>query len=126
MCAKHLISSGIAKVVFLEPYPKSLAFDLHADAIQVESGDRGRYHSYPSVQFEHFYGISPRRYRELFERGRRKDVSGRFQDYVDGNPRPNIDYKNPFYNSLEQQVAKGAPPILEQVGADYETILDHE
>jgi deoxycytidylate deaminase len=36
MCAKHIVAAGIAKVVFLEPYPKSLAFDLHADSIQVK------------------------------------------------------------------------------------------
>ena len=30
MCAKHIVASGIEKVVFLEPYPKSLAFDLHS------------------------------------------------------------------------------------------------
>lgn len=29
MCAKHIVAAGIEEVVFLEPYPKSLAFDLH-------------------------------------------------------------------------------------------------
>jgi deoxycytidylate deaminase len=42
MCAKHIVAAGIARVVFLEPYPKSLASDLHSDSIEVERGDRGR------------------------------------------------------------------------------------
>jgi tRNA(Arg) A34 adenosine deaminase TadA len=83
MCAKHIVSAGVSKVVFLEPYPKSLAFDLHADSIQVESGDRGHYHEFPAVHFEHFYGVSPRRYREIFERGKRKDDQGALREYRD-------------------------------------------
>jgi hypothetical protein len=102
MCAKHIVASGLSRIVFLEPYLKSLALDLHADAIQVESGERGKYHHHPCVSFEHFYGISPRRYRELFERGRRKDKNGKSEDYIDGQKRPNIDYQNPFYNPMEE------------------------
>jgi deoxycytidylate deaminase len=33
MCAKHIVSSGVRRVVFLEPYPKSHAKDLHEDSI---------------------------------------------------------------------------------------------
>ena len=73
MCAKHIVAAGISKVVFLEPYPKSLAADLHSDSILIEGGDRGRYQKFPAVEFEHFFGVSPRRYREIFERGQRKD-----------------------------------------------------
>jgi len=108
MCAKHIVAAGICKVVFLEPYPKSLAFDLHADSIQVEGGDRGHYHEFPAAMFEHFYGVSPRRYREIFERGRRKDESGAFVDYRDGVPSPIFDIKFPFYAYLEEYFTKKA------------------
>jgi deoxycytidylate deaminase len=43
MCAKHIVAAGIAKVIFLEPYPKSLASDLHSDSIEIENSDRGQY-----------------------------------------------------------------------------------
>jgi hypothetical protein len=109
MCAKHIVAAGIAKVVFLEPYPKRLAFDLHADSIQVEGGDRGHYHEFPTVAFEHFFGVSPRRYRELFERGRRKDgLSGAFIEYRDGTPTPILEIKFPFYAELEGYFTKKA------------------
>jgi deoxycytidylate deaminase len=120
MCAKHIISAGLSRVVFLEPYPKSLASDLHSDAIQIEGGDRGKYQSYPSVQFEHFYGISPRRYRELFERGRRKGKNGKFQNYIGDPPRPIVDYKAPFYASLEGFVIEQAPQIFGRISKDVE------
>jgi deoxycytidylate deaminase len=40
LCAKHIVAAGIARVIFLEPYPKSLAPHLHSDSISVEGGDR--------------------------------------------------------------------------------------
>lgn len=103
MCAKHIVSSGIKKVVFLEPYPKSLASDLHSDSIDVEGGPRGRYAQFNSVEFEHFFGVTPRRYRELFERGKRKKGAD-FENYIRGVKRPNIDLKAPFYIDLENSV----------------------
>jgi deoxycytidylate deaminase len=108
MCAKHIVAAGLAKVIFLEPYPKSLAFDLHADSIQVEGGDRGHYHKFPAVEFEHFYGVSPRRYREMFERGKRKNDVGEFQKYRSLVPAPIIDIRFPFYSQLEAHFTKRA------------------
>jgi hypothetical protein len=105
MCAKHIVASGIMRAFFLEPYPKSLATDLHSDSIEVEGGDRGHYKEFPAVRFEHFYGVSPRRYREIFERGGRKNEDdGSFVPYVDGEPAPIINIKYPFYNQLEEFV----------------------
>jgi deoxycytidylate deaminase len=109
MCAKHIVAAGISKVVFLEPYPKSLASDLHSDSIEVERGDRGHYQHFPAVKFEHFYGVSPRRYREIFERSRRKDgTHGSFQDYIGGIAAPILDIRYPFYNQLEVHFTKAA------------------
>lgn len=104
MCAKHIVAAGINKVVFLEPYPKSLASDLHSDSIEIEGSDRGQYSSFPAVRFEHFYGVTPRRYRDLFEGSRRKDSVGNFLQYRGGTKRPFIDIKSPFYFNLEKTV----------------------
>jgi deoxycytidylate deaminase len=121
LCAKQIIAAGLAKVVFLEPYPKSLAPDLHADAICVEGGDRGHYQSYPSVEFEHFCGVTPRRYREIFERGKRKnDKDGLFAEYMDGHPSPIIDIKYPFYHQLEAFITDRAMKTLHEYAKDEE------
>lgn len=114
MCAKHIVSSGIKRVVFLEPYPKSLASDLHSDSIDVEEGPRGIYSQFPSVKFEHFFGVTPRRYRDLFERSGRKK-GGDFQDYIRGVKRPNIDYKAPFYVELENKVILVGTAALKEI-----------
>lgn len=115
MCAKHIVAAGLSRVVFLEPYPKSLAFDLHPDSLQVEGGDRGHYHSFPAVQFEHFYGVSPRRYREIFERSKRKDEHGKLVEYRDVSPRPIVDIYFPFYSQLERFFTAEATRSLNRV-----------
>jgi deoxycytidylate deaminase len=116
LCAKHIVASGISKVWFLEPYPKSLASNLHPDSLQIESSDRGKFSRYPAVEFEHFYGVTPRRYRELFERGARKDKSdeGRYQPYIRGKKIPNVDIKVPFYFELEEEILKQSLHIVRE------------
>ena len=106
MCAKHIITAGIKKLIFLEPYPKSLAADLHGDAIAIEGADRGQYERFPSMEYIHFYGVSPRRYREMFERGSRKDKDSKFEPWKDGVKRPIIDIKIPFYTQLEEKIVQ--------------------
>jgi deoxycytidylate deaminase len=121
MCAKHIIDSGIASVVFLEPYPKSLASELHNDSLMIEGTDRGEYAEFPCVRFQHFFGITPRRYRELFERTKRKDENGKFVEFSSGTPMPIIDIKAPFYINLETAILQEASDMVEKAVEDYAT-----
>lgn len=104
MCSKHIIGSGISKVVFLEPYPKSLTFRLHNDAVKIEGGDRGQYADFPSVEFVHFFGVTPRRYQEMFQRGKRKNERSEFQEYIEGMQKPLLEIKSPYYTQTEALV----------------------
>jgi deoxycytidylate deaminase len=104
MCAKHIVASGVKKVIYLEPYPKSLAARLHSDSIDIDRQARGEYGDYPAVDFTHFYGVTPRRYRELFQRSKRKDANSNLENYIGGKMIPNIDIKSPFYAQLEDTV----------------------
>lgn len=123
MCAKHIIASGIERVIFLEPYPKSLTSDLHGDAVVIEGADRGKFQHYPSVKFDHFCGISPRRYREMFERHKRKDASGDFVEWNNDNVmRPIVDLKFPFYLRLEEEVVKSLDTQLKTVSLTVEDL----
>jgi tRNA(Arg) A34 adenosine deaminase TadA len=124
MCAKHIVDCGIGNVVFLEPYPKSLASELHNDSLLIEGADRGKYAEFPCVHFQHFFGITPRRYRELFERKKRKDDNGKFVEFGNGGPMPIIDVKVPFYIEIENAVLHEASRIVEKAVADQED-ADH-
>ncbi len=91
MCAKHVVASGISEVYFLEPYPKSLTSRLHDDSVEIESKERGPYKDFHSVRFRHFFGVTPRRYADLFSRAKRKKDTGKFEEYISGIKRPNVD-----------------------------------
>ena len=61
-CAKHIVAAGIKRVVYIEPYPKSLVTTLYPDSIAVDPP----YEDKSKVIFQSFVGISPRLYLELF------------------------------------------------------------
>ena len=62
-CARHIIGAGIGRVVFIEPYTKSRAEQLHADSATIARAERDP----EKVAFEPFVGVAPRRYREMFD-----------------------------------------------------------
>jgi deoxycytidylate deaminase len=73
ICAKHIVAAGIKRVVFIEPYPKSYAEQLHGDSIVI-----GKSQEPNKVIFEPCIGIAPHRYRDLLARDRRKNDDGDF------------------------------------------------
>jgi deoxycytidylate deaminase len=106
ICAKHIVASGIDSVYFLEPYPKSAAFALHPDSIDVEGSSRVHFELYKKTHFIHFHGISPRRYRDFFEKGRRKDGNVKAEEWPTDDRLPILDVKLPIYLPLEGYVQK--------------------
>jgi deoxycytidylate deaminase len=68
-CARHLVAAGITEIHYIEPYRKSLATRLHADAMTESMDANGK------VQVVQFSGVAPGRYIQLFEdRERKKTV----------------------------------------------------
>ncbi|RMH42021.1 MAG: deoxycytidylate deaminase [Gammaproteobacteria bacterium] len=73
-CARHIVAAGIKKVYYVEPYEKSLALELHNDAISTtqDSGNSNK------VLFLQYEGVGPRRMTQLFTASqRRKNTSGK-------------------------------------------------
>ena len=99
LCAKHIVASGIQRVVYLEPYPKSYAAELHRGSIQVDPAEQTH-----RVVFEAFMGVSPYRYRDLFEKGKRKYSGGLAEKWTDGTMRPVIAVYYPSYFKAETHV----------------------
>jgi len=119
MCAKHIVASGIEEVVFLEPYPKSLANDLHDDSIEIEGQSRGEYSDYKATTFKHFHGVSPRRYRDLFERNKRKNADGSLKEWRFERPKCIFDIKSPVHHILENDILRNfLAPLLQKAGLE--------
>lgn len=81
-CAKHIIDSGIVRVVYVEPYPKSRALEFHSESIELKT-DADKSQSEKRVVFEPFIGVGARRFLDLFSMSlgsgmklRRKDKQG--------------------------------------------------
>jgi len=72
-CARHIVAAGIRRVVYIEPYPKSLCSELHPDSIAVDNPSEagGR------VSFEPFVGVAPRQFMDMFEMVKRKEEDGK-------------------------------------------------
>lgn len=67
-CAKHIVASGVKRVIYVEPYPKSKALELHNDSIMLvsELDDNKDNKEQDKVLFEPFIGVGPRRFLDLF------------------------------------------------------------
>ena len=110
ICAKHIVASGIKRVVYLEPYPKSYTNQLHSNSIQIDD------HTDESkVHFEPFLGIAPYRYRDLFEKGKRKADGGAAVKWKSDPRRPIIDIVTPFYLSAEDYVVAQLGSLVLQI-----------
>jgi deoxycytidylate deaminase len=96
ICAKHIVAAGIDRVVFLEPYPRSLSQKLHGDSItfEIEIPEK--------ILFEPFIGISPRRYRDIFEKRARKDKTGKAKKWYEDRPTPLLEDRSPAYITNEE------------------------
>lgn len=112
-CAKHIVSAGIQRVVFIEPYAKSYAHEFYPEAVSVERIDPLR------TSFVPFQGAAPRRYMEWFRMvGDRKDKSGRVARWVPaeamplfagGGSEPRLD---PTHVQREDVLLKGFKAVL--------------
>lgn len=104
ICAKHIISSGLKKVVYIEPYPKSYVSELYKDDVRLTRDEEPED---DVVYFEPFIGISPYRYRDFFERGKRKDgLTGKKSEWVSGKPMPLLEVYDAEYTRVESEYLK--------------------
>ena len=109
MCARHIVASGIKRVVYVEPYPKSMAKQLHRDAISVDPTVPSSDH----VNFEPFEGIAPRQYHVIFDAGDlRKDSEGRAVDWRAKDAAPTFQRFQNTYEKIEIAIVAIDIPLL--------------
>jgi deoxycytidylate deaminase len=97
ICARHIVASGIRRVVYIEPYAKSRARELYPDSISVDGEDARE----PSVRFEPFVGVSPNRFIELFQATDRKWPDGSSKTWIAAEARPRLERVISSYLSVE-------------------------
>ena len=106
-CAKHIITSGIKRVYYIEPYPKSKALDFY----KIEIGITNREENKEKVLFLPFTGVGPHRFLDLFSmtsirwyKRVRKDSEGNKIEWQ----RKDAELRNPMpllsYPDLEKKI----------------------
>jgi deoxycytidylate deaminase len=88
-CARHIIGAGIKEVVYREPYEKSVASQLHEDALVVNPADPVD----DKVVVRRFVGVGPPQYLGLFTMAKRKDDEG--TEWTGRRRLPRLDWSSP-------------------------------
>ncbi|GEO80622.1 anti-phage dCTP deaminase [Pararhodospirillum oryzae] len=103
-CARHIVAAGIGTVYYMEPFIKSLALELHHDALVHDAEEvPGKVSILP------FTGVGPRLYGELFlKEGEWKTETGRFQPPRGAGLRRTIQLDS--LDAVEQRAARLARP----------------
>ncbi len=99
-CTKHLVAAGIRRVVYVEPYPKSRAAELHDDSIVVDPGDRVG----EKVRFEPFVGVAPRRYIDFFTMPERQEEDGSVRRFTKRAATPRVPLTSSYVEAEEVEV----------------------
>ncbi|MFH1116714.1 MAG: anti-phage dCTP deaminase [Pseudomonadota bacterium] len=99
-CAKHIISAGINRVVYYEPYEKSLAVKLHSDAVNDSSQAQ-----HDKVTFEAYVGVAPDQYDQFFGIHRERKESGKYVDRGKKRQRE-IPLFAPYKDELQDKIKK--------------------
>jgi cytidine deaminase len=81
----------------MEPYPKSKAKDLHSNEIEIEKETPGR------VSFVPFLGIAPFRYRDILQKGKRKNDDGSARRWIANSERPMIGASSTAYIEVSRK-----------------------
>ncbi|MGO4571314.1 anti-phage dCTP deaminase [Microvirga sp. 2TAF3] len=116
-CTKHILAAGIEKVIYMEPYPKSKAKDLHENEIEIEAETAGK------VSFIPFLGISPHRYRDIFQKGKRKNPDGSAKRWYGGVEKPMLDNVPISYIDLEYTALGSLIGTIERKAASKKSKL---
>ena len=119
-CARHIVASGIMKVFYIEPYEKSLAKELHKDAIAFEVEETkdkvpGR------VEFLHYEGVAPRQFHNVFRAVGRKDSMGK---YIPIKPREADKVLPEYLDNYQAFEAKAVEHFTEEL-AKLSPAVDH-
>ena len=107
-CAKHIVASGLKKIIYIEPYPKSRTTELHDDSIALSANKTNH------VQFLPFIGLGPRKYFDLFSiqmstgyKVVRKDDSGKvipFEASSEKQKKPRLSSVISSYEDKEKEL----------------------
>lgn len=98
-CARHIVAAGIRTVYYIEPYPKSLAGNLHSDSISIEEPE-----TVSKVRFLPFVGVAPSIFTKMFSMPLRKDKQGKVVSWDGRTSSPRFPGPSSSYFEVEDHL----------------------
>ncbi len=120
-CARHIVASGIQRVIYVEPYPKSLALKLHADAVSIRESDMGS-----KLVFLQYEGVAPKNHIRLFKHGNERKEQGKLVVKERKKARPVYQPAIDGFATNEQLVVRCLKDRLERRSAIGGTTRDEQ
>lgn len=117
-CARHIVAAGIKKTYYIEPYEKSLAKNLHSDAIEFETEEDDASlktnidESKILSRFVHFEGVAPSQYLNFFTMPKRKDSAGKVIVIAPNQAKKSVSEYLDDYRDFESKVVEHLKDIL--------------
>lgn len=110
LCTKLVIAAGINRVVYVQPYSKSLVEEMYQDSVCIDNRDaNGR------VSFETLKGVTPNGFRIAFRKSKkRKDLGGDAVQWEPFSATPIFTSHFAYYVPLEAEVTDSLIRILQE------------
>lgn len=120
LCTKLVIASGIKRVVYVQPYPKSLVDELYFDSVAIDEGEQPN-----KVSFQTLKGVTPNGFRMAFRKiSRRKENDGTAISWNPLQSSPTFISFFPFYRNLEIRASKEFLLAMKKVAPDQYDIKE--
>lgn len=101
MCMRLIVASGIKRIVYVDPYPKSLAGEMYGDSVTADPGE-----SKTKVLVESFRGASWSIYNRVFSgQDRRRAADGKFAQFDKQKSRFTLADAEPLANPAAREAA---------------------
>ncbi|MGI9361077.1 MAG: anti-phage dCTP deaminase [Parasphingorhabdus sp.] len=88
MCGRHIVAANISRVVYIEPYPKSMTRELYDREVKIDDEVSDIEVSDHAVRFEPFNGVAPRFFEQIFSAPKRKSEDGYTLEWSKSNAQP--------------------------------------
>lgn len=118
MCMRLIVGSGVSEVVYVDPYPKSLATDMYSDSISMDHSTAKKVHVHA------FTGASWQLFPKVFSAvNRDRDTQGRFQHPSKQNARYRLAGPNPIFgaDTLEKDAVAALDEALPRFDTEKES-----
>ena len=120
LCTKLVIAAGVKRVVYVQPYPKSLVEELYSDSVSID-----KHSTNGKVSYETLKGVTPNGFRMAFRKtSKRKKADGTIRTWNALVSTPVFLSSFPYYRQIEVSASKEFASALRRANLAIEPELN--